>query len=215
VQSAPHPGEATRAVPVRVVIADDRRLIADALRALVETLDGFTVAATTTAGDSFAAVESQDPHVLVLCVDDDAPEAERRVQSLRQHYPDLEVVLLADRLWPWLIGLVLDHGVGGVLITDAAAAEIGACLAQVAAGQAVLPSGWKGMLAAERADPLDALSARQMEVLRLLADGCSYDEIARRLFISQNTVKFHVRSIFRRLGVRNRMAAARLLAAHR
>ena len=51
-----------------------------------------------------------------------------------------------------------------------------------------------------------------MEVLLLLADGCSYEEIGARLFISLNTVKFHVRSIFLRLGVRNRMAAARVLA---
>jgi LuxR family maltose regulon positive regulatory protein len=50
-----------------------------------------------------------------------------------------------------------------------------------------------------------------MEVLTLLADGCSYEEIGAKLFISLNTVKFHVRSIFMRLGVRNRMAAARLL----
>ena len=49
----------------------------------------------------------------------------------------------------------------------------------------------------------------------LLADGCSYEEIGTRLFISLNTVKFHVRSIFVRLGVRNRMAAARLLVRHR
>jgi two-component system nitrate/nitrite response regulator NarP len=70
-------------------------------------------------------------------------------------------------------------------------------------------------LSADRNDPLDTLSERQMEVLGLLADGFSYEEIGTRLFISVNTVKFHVRSIFLRLGVRNRMAAARLLTRHR
>jgi DNA-binding NarL/FixJ family response regulator len=54
-----------------------------------------------------------------------------------------------------------------------------------------------------------------MEVLVLLSDGLSYEEIGARLFISLNTVKFHVRSIFLRLGVRNRMAAARLLGQRR
>jgi LuxR family transcriptional regulator, maltose regulon positive regulatory protein len=57
-----------------------------------------------------------------------------------------------------------------------------------------------------------AEGARQLQVLKLLADGYSYEEIGARLFISLNTVKFHVRSIFHRLGVRNRMAAARVLA---
>jgi len=56
------------------------------------------------------------------------------------------------------------------------------------------------------------LSDRQMQVLELLSEGYSYDQIARRLFISVNTVKFHIRSIFSQLGVRNRVAAARLLA---
>ena len=83
--------------------------------------------------------------------------------------------------------------------------------AQVADGRAVLPTGWKRAIAAERDDPLVTLSKRQMEVLQLLAQGCSYEEIGMRLFISLNTVKFHVQSIFSRLGVRNRMAAARIL----
>ena len=76
----------------------------------------------------------------------------------------------------------------------------------------MLPPGWQGALHADRNDPLHALSERQMQVLTLLADGYSYEEIGARLFISLNTVKFHVRSIFLRLGVRNRMAAARMLA---
>jgi DNA-binding NarL/FixJ family response regulator len=58
------------------------------------------------------------------------------------------------------------------------------------------------------------LSERQLEVLTLVAEGCSYDEIGARLFISANTVKFHLRSIYMRLGVRNRMAAARKLTEH-
>ena len=59
------------------------------------------------------------------------------------------------------------------------------------------------------------LSKRQLEVLELLAQGCSYEQIGVRLFISLNTVKFHVQSIFSRLGVRNRMAAARILENRR
>ena len=68
------------------------------------------------------------------------------------------------------------------------------------------------MLADEKDDPLESLSERQLEVLGLLAEGCSYEEIGARLFITVNTVKFHVRSIFVRLGVGNRMAAAHVLA---
>ena len=93
--------------------------------------------------------------------------------------------------------------------------ELAACIAQVADGRAVLPTGWKRAIAAERDDPLVTLSKRQMEVLQLLAQGCSYEEIGTRLFISLNTVKFHVQSIFSHLGVHNRMAAARILGHNR
>jgi DNA-binding NarL/FixJ family response regulator len=137
------------------------------------------------------------------------------VRELRRRLPRVEIVIVADALEPALVSFVLDQGIGGLLLSDAAARDVAACLDHVAHGRAVLPSGWQGALSADRNDPLDTLSERQMEVLMLLADGCSYDEIATRLFISLNTVKFHVRSIFVRLGVRNRMAAARMLARHR
>ena len=124
-------------------------------------------------------------------------------------------MIVADALEPALVSFVLDQGIGGLLLSDAAARDVATCLEHVAHGRAVLPSGWQGALSADRNDPLGTLSERQMEVLVLLADGFSYEEIGARLFISLNTVKFHVRSIFVRLGVRNRMAAARLLARHR
>jgi DNA-binding NarL/FixJ family response regulator len=122
------------------------------------------------------------------------------------------IVIVAEILEPELVSFVLDEGISGLLLTDAPGREVAACLDQVANGRAVLPSGWHGALVADRNDPLDALSERQMQVLMLLADGCSYEEIGARLFITLNTVKFHVRSIFQRLGVGNRMAAARVLS---
>jgi DNA-binding CsgD family transcriptional regulator len=70
------------------------------------------------------------------------------------------------------------------------------------------------VLATQSEDPVGSLSDRQLEVLRLVAEGDSYEEIGRRLFISANTVKFHLRSIYMRLGVRNRVAAARMLSEH-
>jgi two-component system nitrate/nitrite response regulator NarP len=75
-----------------------------------------------------------------------------------------------------------------------------------------LPGDWQTVLATHGDDPVDSLSDRQLEVLRLVAEGHSYEEIGKRLFISANTVKFHLRSIYMRLGVRNRVAAARMLS---
>jgi DNA-binding NarL/FixJ family response regulator len=200
--------------PVRVAVADRRRLFAEALAALIDDRDGFLVTGAIV-DEVVEAVAEQRPDVVVVGADADARPAMDLVRELRRRVPCVEIVIVADALEPALVSFVLDQGVGGLLLSDAAARDVAACLDHVAHGRAVLPSGWQGALSADRNDPLDTLSGRQMEVLVLLAEGYSYEEIGTRLFISLNTVKFHVRSIFVRLSVRNRMAAARLLARHR
>lgn len=214
------PGTVTAALdaasrPVRVAVADPRRLIAEALAALIAGREGFAVTGAIVADAAVQAVAEQRPDVVVVGAGADARPAMDLVRELRRKGPNVAIVIVADTLEPALVSFVLDHGIGGLLLSDAAARDIAVCLDHVAHGRAVLPSGWQGALSADRHDPLHVLSERQMEVLVLLADGFSYEEIGARLFISLNTVKFHVRSIFLRLGVRNRMAAARLLAHHR
>jgi DNA-binding NarL/FixJ family response regulator len=196
-------------------VADRRRLIAEALATLISDREGFTVTGAVGGDGAIATIAEQRPDMVVVSAGADSRAAMEFVRELRHRAPGLEIVIVADALDPALVGFVLDQGIGGLLLTDAAGREVVACLDHVAHGRAVLPPGWQTALFAERHDPLDALSDRQMQVLTLLADGCSYEEIGARLFISLNTVKFHVRSIFVRLGVRNRMAAARLLSEHR
>jgi DNA-binding NarL/FixJ family response regulator len=198
--------------PVRVAVADPRRLIAEALAALIANREGFSVTGATVVDGAVEVIAAQRPDVVVVGAGPDSRPAMQLVRELRRRMPRVEVVIVADALEPALVSFVLDQGIGGLLLSDAAARDVAACLHHVAHGRAVLPSGWQGALSADRNDPLGALSDRQMEVLVLLADGFSYEEIGARLFISLNTVKFHMRSIFLRLGVRNRMAAARLLA---
>jgi DNA-binding NarL/FixJ family response regulator len=78
------------------------------------------------------------------------------------------------------------------------------------AGRVVYPAGWQEHATRSDNDPLLALSARQREVLELVSQGCRNDEIAQRLYVSYNTVKFHMHEIYTRLGVRNRVEAAQL-----
>lgn len=201
--------------PVRVAVVDPRRLIAEGLAALIANREGFSVTGAFVADGAGKAISEQRPDVVVIGAGTNSRAAMELVRELRRHEPRVEIVIVADALEPALVSFVLDQGIGGLLLSDAAGRDVAACLDHVSHGRAVLPSGWQGALSADRNDPLDALSDRQMEVLVLLADGFSYEEIGARLFISLNTVKFHVRSIFLRLGVRNRMAAARLLGQRR
>jgi DNA-binding NarL/FixJ family response regulator len=100
-----------------------------------------------------------------------------------------------------------------VVLCSSGSTLLSAAIEQVSDGQAVYPVGWLQMARKddERAGRLH-LSTRQIEVLELLAAGCSNEQIARRLVISTNTVKFHIAAIYDRLGVHTRVEAAAVLA---
>jgi DNA-binding NarL/FixJ family response regulator len=187
-------------------------MLAEALAALVGVLPGFTVTAVV-AGEAGLCTLAADPPDLMLAGVDPASKAGfGLVRAMRVRLPAVQLVLVADALQPAVVRLVFDECLSGLLLTDMSAPDIATALDEIAHGHAVMPVGWQRMLADAQDDPLDSLSGRQLEVLRLLAGGCSYEEIGTRLFITLNTVKYHVRSIFLRLGVGNRMEAARVLA---
>jgi two-component system, NarL family, nitrate/nitrite response regulator NarP len=196
---------------IRVAVADVRQLIAEALGALVATMDGLELVEVFDGAAALPAIVARDPEVLLVGIGADPTDAFELVRSLRRLALNLEIVLVADVLAPELVTFVLEHRINGLFLTDTPPADLAACLDRVASGHAVLPANWHAALAHHRDDPIDSLSERQLEVLTLVAEGFSYEEIGARLFISANTVKFHLRSIYMRLGVPNRMAAARML----
>jgi DNA-binding NarL/FixJ family response regulator len=128
---------------------------------------------------------------------------------LRQAGGPTMVVALARSVDAPLARALVRYGVRGLILRSTPAMEAVALLRQVAEGQVVFPSAVMQHLSGS--DELAELSLRQLEVLELLALGASNGEIARRLYISPNTVKFHVREIYTRLGVHNRVEAARLV----
>jgi DNA-binding NarL/FixJ family response regulator len=199
---------------IRIAIADRRCLFAQALAALLEGMPRFVVTGVHVSHQSHATVVAEKPHVVLVAFGAQDAEWLDFIRSLRLLAPELKVVVVAEALEPGLVRFVLDYGLSGLLMSDTAAGGLGSCLDQVVRGQAVLPAGWQSVLTDVGQDPVRALSQRQLEVLELLADGYSYEQIAARLFISVNTVKFHVRAIFSHLGVHNRMAAARVLGRH-
>jgi DNA-binding NarL/FixJ family response regulator len=197
--------------PIRVVVVDPRPLIADALAQVVAGA-GFGLVTTVSGDLSMAPIAAGGQELVLVGVGADPHAMLGQVRTLALRIGGASIVLIADALTPELVTCVLDQSLGGLLLTEHPAEDLVTALRHIARGRAVLPAGWQGELAAGPAGPLDMLSERQLEVLQLLAEGCSYEEIGARLFISVNTVKFHMRSIFERLGVRNRMAAVRVLS---
>jgi two-component system nitrate/nitrite response regulator NarP len=202
------------AAEIRVAVADERRLIAEALAALIRTIAGFSVTGVVGGDEAACAVGMQKPDILLVGMGAGPSPPFALVKSMRADLPEVQIVIVADAFDPGLVRFVVDQRVAGLLLSRTSTPAFASSLDQIVHGRAVMPMGWQGMLVDEQDDPLSCLSERQMEVLTLLAAGCSYEEIATRLFITVNTVKFHVKSIFLRLGVCNRMAAARFLSQH-
>ena len=124
--------------------------------------------------------------------------------------------MLLDELNPALAHAALAHEVDGVVLGDSSIPDLVLTLQRVSAGEAVYPCGW--LRAAHRADGDSIerqLSDRQRDVLELLAEGLGNRSIAEALNISPNTVKFHIRQIYQRLDVTNRVEATLLFQVDR
>jgi DNA-binding NarL/FixJ family response regulator len=195
-------------------VAHRHELVAEALGRLLESLGLLMVEAACDLEALLDRLPDAPADVLVLDASFDATAGPIvALQRIRDTAPETRVVVLAESLDGTLGVLLREGDLDGVVLAGASGAELVAAVEQVVAGHSVFPAGW--MRSARRVaagSPLSQLSPRQREVLALLALGMDNDQIAARLYISRNTVKFHVRTIYERLGVHNRVEAARVLA---
>lgn len=202
-------------IALRLTVAVTHRpaLLLEALGWML-TASGFEVTAQAPDGAALcAAVRDAPPDVVLVGAESDRERPLRAVGQVRALAPEVRCVALVPRLTPSLALAAVREEVDGVVECDTSAAELADSIRQIAAGHAVFPAGWLALLRRARADSLGAhLSARQLQVLELLSRGLTNHEIAGQLEISLNTVKFHLREIYGRVGVANRVQAARLLA---
>lgn len=137
----------------------------------------------------------------------DDPEAgPEAVAEIKRAHPELKILLLCEVATPAVVRCAIDEQAEGVVLTSDTVEEMTFALRHVLEGRAVMPVGWQAASLQPDA-PLAALSAREREVLEFLTAGMSNKEIAAQLTISSNTVKFHLRTIYSKLGVRNRVQA--------
>ncbi|TCO26307.1 DNA-binding NarL/FixJ family response regulator [Kribbella steppae] len=197
---------------VRVVVADDQTVVRDGLVTLLRLLPGIDVVAAASDGEeAVRLVAEHNPDVLLVdlrmphC---DGVEATRRV---RADHPDTEVVVLTTYSDDDSVLSALRAGARGYLTKDADAESIGRALQAAAAGQSIMDAEVQRRLVEASAKPVDAapagLTPREIEVLRLIADGLSNTEIARRLVVSEATVKTHINHLFAKADLRDRAQA--------
>ena len=196
---------------IRVVIADDHPVVRRALAQLLEGTDQLTVVATASdGGEAVAAALEQAADVVLMDLEMPGQNGIEATQALRTAGSDARVVILTTFSDRRRILAALDAGAVGYLLKDAEHEEIIRGVLAAAVGDAPLaPRAAREMLA-ERTRPADEpdLSARELEVLRLVARGLPNKLIARELEISEKTVKAHLTSVFSQLGVSDRTQAA-------
>ncbi len=198
-------------VPIRVAIADDHKVVRVGLEQLLATFgDVETVGAASGGADAIALCERERPDVLLLDLsmpDVDGIEVTRR---LRDAAVPTRVVVFTSFSDRDRIVRALDAGAIGYLLKDAEPDEIhGAIQAAARGGSPLAPRAAAELLADRRARPSEVeLTAREREVLGLVVEGLANKQIARRMGISEKTVKGHLTNLFQRIGVADRTQAA-------
>lgn len=198
---------------LRLVLADDHALVLDGLRMLASAERDLHVVATATDGErALEAVRRFRPDVAVLDVQMPHMDGLACLTRVRAEVPTTRVLLLSAFADAPSLRAAVDRGADGyALKTDPPQATLRA-IRDVADGRLVFPASVRRWLAGPRGADPDALTEREEAVLRLLAEGRTNAQIAAAVFLSENTVKFHLRNLFAKLGVSNRTeAAAKLL----
>jgi DNA-binding NarL/FixJ family response regulator len=196
---------------IRVLIADDHGVIRDGLGRLIEALPDIDLVGVAADGEeAVARCAETSPDVVLMDLDMprvDGIEATRRIMADHPGTAVLVLTSFSDR--PRILG-ALEAGACGYLLKDAASAEVAEGIRAAARGESPLdPRAARTILNARaEPDPLEALSPREREVLALLVEGLPNKLIARRLEISEKTVKSHLTHVFRVIGVTDRTQAA-------
>ncbi len=209
---APTTGGATgpNAGTIRIVLADDHAVVRSALRMLLDAEPGLEVVAE--AGDVDGAiryVRGHRPDVLILDLNMPGRASLEALPDIAAASPETRIVVLTMQSEPAFAREAMQAGVLGYILKEAADAELVKAVRLAAADQTYLQPDLGARLAAEPAGPPDDLSARELEILRLIALGHTNAEIAERLVISVRTVESHRAHIQQKLRLSKRSELVR------
>jgi DNA-binding NarL/FixJ family response regulator len=205
---------------VRVIVADDQRIVRDGLALVLRLLADVELVGTAQDGDEAIALTAEhQPDIVLMDLRMPNVDGVEATRHIRQHHPSTQVIVLTTFSDDDSIFAALQAGARGYLTKDAGPDEIANAIQRVAHGDAMLDPAVQARLLENldhtrpRPRPVapgelpDKLTAREAEVLGLIAGGLSNAEIAERLYLSEATVKTHINRLFAKTGVRDRAQA--------
>ena len=199
---------------VRVMIVDDHPFMRYGIKSMLMTIEGIQIVAEAESGlTALARCEEFQPDVILMDIAMSKMDGLESTRAILEKYPEKKIIILTTFKDPELVQEAFAAGAIGFLTKEAPVDILGDSIRLAYAGQPVLSP--EAMKALHQASPPQLvlghdLSAREREVLALVVEGLSNDEIAARLVISPNTVRNHVSACMSKLGAANRAQAAAL-----
>jgi DNA-binding NarL/FixJ family response regulator len=190
---------------LKVVIADAHRLMLEGIRlALADAPDIEVVGETTSGAQVLPLVGRTSPDLVLLGLRLPGMDGLRCLDALRERFPEVKAAVLGSSDEPGVVEAAFRHGAAGFVVKRIDPPDLAPVIRQIVDGNVYYPLE-ATVAAAEAHEPV--LTRREVDILRALADGLSNREIARRFWLSEQTIKFHLTNIYRKLGVCNRTAA--------
>lgn len=195
--------------PVRVLVVDDHPVVRDGLVAMLGADPGIDVIGSAQDGqEALEMITEHGPEVVLMDLRMPRLGGVEAIRALRGRGDRTRVLVLTTYDTDREIVGALDAGADGYLLKDARGAELVRAVHDLAAGRPVLvPAALAALTGSRQSRP--SLSARESEVLRLVADGCTNRAVATRLGIGEATVKTHLVHVYEKLGVGDRASAVR------
>ena len=200
---------------MRVLIADDHPLILAGIKRALEEDDQFEVVAEARIGSQVLPLISQTHPDLAL-LDLRMPEMDGLtcLDRIRKEHPKVKVVILSVSTDPEVVQTLLNHGAAAYVVKSVNPIDLSSALRQALEGTVFSAVGLPEKTAQQDAVKAAGLTDRETTILKALARGLSNEAIGKELWVAQQTVKFHLTNIYRKLDVKNRTEAARYAYEH-
>jgi NarL family two-component system response regulator LiaR len=204
---------------IKVMIVDDHLLVRDGIELLLSTFDNIEVAAVVESGEqAFAFCQQEQPDVILMDMvmpEQDGPET---IAQILKSFPEIKIIALTSFVEEDLVVRAIQAGAIGYLLKNVSADKLAEAIQAAMQGQSTIEATAAQVLLQASKKPAqvgDNLTAREHQVLALIAEGQTNKEIAQQLSLSHGTVRVYVSQVLAKLGVGNRTEAARWALEHK
>lgn len=208
----------TKEMDKNILIVDDHPMVVAGLQQLLMQLEGIKVAATAcNAFDAIALLRAQQIDIILLDINLPDINGIDLCKKIKKEFPEIKILGISTFSERSYISRMIKNGASGYLIKSASAEEIAEAIHTVMSGKLYLSLSMEHLLQPSFRAPsgvLPALTKREKEVLRLIADGMTNHQIAGELFISPLTVDSHRKSLLTKFNVNNTASLVRMAVEH-